>query len=138
MAVRVLIADSSALVRDIIRQHLECAGCEVVAEAETAEQAADLFHTVAPDLVTLGTGLGGGDDGVLDLFRRIRRAAPCTSVIMVDPARAGENPQVFVSEGALDCVVAPFDPPSFGAMWRRLAETYPELKRASSEPASAR
>ncbi len=30
MAVRVLIADSSGITRDIIRSHLECGGCQVV------------------------------------------------------------------------------------------------------------
>jgi DNA-binding response OmpR family regulator len=138
MAVRVLIAESSVLVRDIIRHHLECAGCDVVAESETVEQAAHLFRTVRPDLVTLSTEFGDGDDDALELCRMIRRESPATSVIMVDAESAGENRNMFVREGALDCVVEPFDGPSFKQVWRRLAEVYPELRRGSIEQASAR
>ena len=56
MAVRVLIADSSGIARDIMRNHLECGGCQVVAETETVAQAIDLFRTTRPDVITLDIG----------------------------------------------------------------------------------
>jgi len=137
MAVRVLIADSSCLERDIIRHHLECAGCEVVAESETAEQAAHLIRTVHPDVVTLDTELG--DDGdALELFRMIRQESPATTVIMVEPNGASEDHSRFVGAGALDCSVDPFVGPSFEQMHRRLAELYPELRRTAVGRAAAR
>jgi two-component system, chemotaxis family, chemotaxis protein CheY len=53
MAVRVLMVDDSVFVRDVLRHHLECIGCEVVAEAENTAQALDLYRTVKPSLITL-------------------------------------------------------------------------------------
>ncbi|MGH7865666.1 MAG: response regulator [Candidatus Binataceae bacterium] len=137
MAVRVLIAASSCLERDIIRHHLECAGCEVVAESETAEQAAHLIRTVHPDVVTLDSQLG--DDGdALKLFRMIRQESPATTVIMVEPNGVSEDSSSFVAAGALDCVVDPFVGQSFEHMHRRLAETFPNLRRDPVGRAAAR
>jgi CheY-like chemotaxis protein len=53
MSVRVLIVDDSAMVRDGLRHHLQCIGCEVVAEAGDTLQALALFRTVSPSLVIL-------------------------------------------------------------------------------------
>jgi len=77
MAVRVLIADSSGITRDIMRNHLECGGCQIVAETETVPQTIDLFRTTRPDVVTLDIGLRSerGLDAV-SLFRMIRRESP--------------------------------------------------------------
>ena len=57
MAVRGLIANSSKSTRDIIRNHLECGGCQVVAETATVARTIDLFRTIRPDVVTLDIGL---------------------------------------------------------------------------------
>jgi len=135
MAVRVMIADNSAFVRDIIRQHLECVGCQVVAEAENSLQALDLFRTVRPDIVTVDPGLAPAQEvDALALFRVIRKESPASSVIVVSTARSPETPQVFLQEGALDCIIEPFDSLSFEQMWRKLATVYPELK--PNQPAS--
>ena len=130
MAVRVLIADKSGAARDIIRYHLECGGCQVVAETETVAQAIDLFRTIRPNVVTLDTGLHpSGGINALSLFRMIRRESPSTSIVMVGATGALENQQVFLAEGALDCIVAPFDSAGLERIWRRLSAIYPELKR---------
>ena len=69
MSVRVLMVDDSVFVRDVLRHHLECIGCEVVAEAENTLQALDLFRTVAPTLVTLEVAVPHtGGIGALALF----------------------------------------------------------------------
>ena len=48
MPVRVLMIDDSVFVRDVLRHHLECIGCEVVAEAEnTSTGAGSLSHRQA-------------------------------------------------------------------------------------------
>jgi chemotaxis response regulator CheB len=68
MAVRVLVTDGSSEIRDTIRRHLECIGCDIVAEAETAAQARPLFRTVRPEVVILGADLRyGGRSNPLDL-----------------------------------------------------------------------
>ena len=113
MAVRVLIADSSAITRDIIRNHLECGGCEVVAETETVTQTSDLFRTTRPDVITLDIGLRktNGVDA-LSLFRMIRRESPATSIVIVNALAVTGRPASLLREGALGCIVEPFD--SFG------------------------
>ncbi len=131
MAVRVLIADSSGVKRDVVRQHLECAGCEVVAEAQTASQAIDLFRTVRPQVVALDAGLPqSGGVGSLELLRTIRKEAPDTSVIMLSTSGASANQHLFLNEGAIDCLAEPLDSLGFKRIWRRLSSAYPELNRA--------
>lgn len=130
MAVRVLIANSSGFAREIIRNHLECIGCEVVAEAETASQAINLFRTVRPQLITLAPDLRtSGALDVLAVFRSIRSEAPEAAVMIMGATSEADRSQVFLREGALDCVVEPFDSAGFENMWRCLAGRYPELRR---------
>ena len=138
MAVRVLIADSSGITRDIIRNHLECGGCQVVAETETVAQTIDIFRTTRPDVITLDLGLHAvmGVD-VLSLFRTIRRESPKTSIVIVSASRSPDDQRVYRREGALECIVEPFDSFGLERMWRRLSEIYPELKR-NDEAASGR
>ena len=137
MAVRVLIAAGSGLSRDLVRHHLQCAGCEVVAEVQTTSQAVDVFRTVRPQVVALEVELpcAGGIDS-LELFRTIRKEAPDTSVIMLSAAGSASDHHVFVKEGALDCLVEPFDGVGFRRILRSLSSTYPELNRAGTAVAS--
>jgi CheY-like chemotaxis protein len=130
MAVRVLIADRSGITREIIRHHLECGGCQVIAETETVTQALNLFRTTAPDVITLDAGIGDplGLDATT-LFRTIRKESPTTSVVIFGGNSSPDDQRTYVREGALDCVVEPFDSDGFERMWRRLSAIYPELKR---------
>jgi CheY-like chemotaxis protein len=138
MAVRVLIADSSGITRDIMRNHLECGGCQVVAETETVAQTIDLFRVTRPDVVTLDTALRNerGLD-TLSLFRTIRRESPETSIVIVSASQAPDDNRIYMREGALECIVEPFDSYGLERMWRKLSEIYPELKRRD-EAASGR
>jgi CheY-like chemotaxis protein len=138
MAVRVLIADGSGITRDIMRNHLECGGCQVVAETETVAQTIDLFRTTRPNVVTLDIGLRAANGlEALSLFRMIRREAPDTSVVIVSASQAPDDQRVYLKEGALECIVEPFDSYGLERMWRRLSDLYPELKRRD-EAASGR
>jgi two-component system, chemotaxis family, chemotaxis protein CheY len=138
MAVRVLIADSSGITRDIIRNHLECGGCQVVAETGTVAQTINLFRTTRPDVVTLDIGLRSAEGpDALSLFRMIRRESPETSIVIVGASQSPENNRVYLQEGALECIVEPFDSLGLERMWRRLSAIYPELKRRD-EAASGR
>ena len=138
MAVRVLIADSSGITRDIMRNHLECGGCQVIAETETVAQTIDLFRTTRPNVVTLDIGLRAANGlEALSLFRMIRREAPDTSVVIVSASQAPDDQRVYLKEGALECIVEPFDSYGLERMWRRLSDLYPELRRRD-EAASGR
>lgn len=125
MAVRVIITDGSAVIRDAIRRHLECIGCDIVAEAQTAEQALTLFRTVRPEIVALGAELHyGGESNPLDLVRLMKREAPDTSVLMIARELPHDDAQMFKRAGALECFVAPFE---FASLWRTLSMKHLEL-----------
>src|SRR5260370_34222908 len=130
MAVRVLIADSSGLTRDIMRNHLECGGCQIVAETETVTQTIDLFRTTSPDVVTLDVCLRseGGLD-VLSLFRTIRRESPQTSIVIVSASQSPDYQRIYLRAGALECIVDQFDSSGLEPMWRRCRENYPKSKK---------
>jgi len=138
MAVRVLIADSSGITRGIIRNHLECGGCQIVAETETVAQTNDLFRTTRPDVITLDIGLRttNGLD-TLSLFRMIRRESPATSIVIVSASQSPDDQRVYMREGALGCIAEPFDSFGLKLIWRRLSNVYPELRR-TDEAASGR
>ena len=130
MAVRALIAEGSRAVRNAIRFHLECIGCDVVAEMGTVAQALAIFRTVRPDVVTLGLDLPGTEEmDSISLFRDMRREAPETTIVLLG-GNEGQAPdgEVFVREGALNFIARPFDSASFDLLWRRLSQAYPELK----------
>ena len=135
MTVRVLIADSSGITRDIIRNHLECGGCQVVAETETVAQTIDIFRTTRPDVITLGIGLRSAKGvDALSLFRTIRRESPATSIVIVGASQSPDDQRIYLREGALECIVEPFDSFGLERMWHRLSDIYPELKRRDEAP----
>jgi CheY-like chemotaxis protein len=138
MAVRVLIADSSGITRDIIRNHLECGGCQVIAETETVAQTIGLFRTTRPDVVTLDICLRGAEENdALSLFRTIRQESPRTSIVVISASQSPDDSRIYLREGALECLVEPFDSVGLGRMWRHLADLYPELKcRDEHHPAA--
>jgi len=132
MSVKVLIADSSLITRDIIRHHLECGGCQVVAETETIGQTMDLIRTTAPSVVTLGVGIKGSPSSdALSLFRTIRKESPKTLVVIVGSTDNPDSHGIFLREGALECIAEPFDSLGLERMWKRLSAIYPELKHTS-------
>jgi len=134
MAVRVLMVDDSVFVRDVLRHHLECIGCAVVAEAENTLKALDLFSTVAPSLVTLDVAVPQtGGIGALALFRIMRRENPDVPILIVSAMGFSEVRKAFLREGALDYVVKPFDASGFARVCGRFAELFPELQLGSAD-----
>ena len=125
MAVRVLVTDGSSETRDTLRRHLECIGCQIVAEANTAAQALPLFRTVRPEVVILGIELRyGAQPNPLELVQLILREAPGTSVLMIAQTLSEEDAETFRQAGAVGCFAAPFQ---FASLWRALSMAHPEL-----------
>ena len=84
MGLRVLIVDDSVFIRDVLRHHLECLGCSVVAEAENTMQALDLCRTKSLKLVTLDVAVPQISGlGAFALFRIIRSENPGTAVLVI-------------------------------------------------------
>lgn len=135
MAVRVLMVDDSVFVRDVLRHHLECIGCEVVAEAESTTQALDLYRTVKPSLITLDITMPrSGGLGALGLFRTIRAESPPLPILIVSGVAFSEIRKAFLCEGAIDYLTKPFDAESFVKVCCKLAELFPELGRIPQAP----
>jgi response regulator of citrate/malate metabolism len=135
MAVRVLMIDDSVFVRDVLRHHLECIGCAVIAEAENTSQALDLFRTVSPTLVTLDVAVPHtGGIGALGLFRIMRSENPAVPILVVSGSAYPEIRKAFLREGALDYIIKPFDSSSFEQVCSRLVRMFPELSVTAHRP----
>lgn len=127
--------DDSVLVRDVLRHHLECIDCAVVAEAENTLQALNLFRTVSPDLVTLDVAIPQiGGLGALALFRIMRNESPNSPILVISGLAFPEVKKSFLREGALDYVTKPFNPQSFENVRKRLVETFPALQVSVQRP----
>ncbi len=137
MGLRVLVADDSVFIRDIIRHHLERLGFRVVAEAANGAQALALFKTLKPDFVTLDIIMPQVDGiDALAAFRGIRSENPEVPILIVSAVPFDKTRDTFMNEGALDYVVKPFNKSSFEAIRRKLGVIYPGAEQAS--PASER
>jgi two-component system chemotaxis response regulator CheY len=135
MAIRVLIVDDSVSIRDLLRLDLESIGCRVVAEAENASQALDLFRTIKPDVVTLDVLMPRvGNLDSLGFFRILRKEAPSVPVIIVSVVADPEIRGQFIDGGALEYVVKPFNPRTFQKIKLRLMERFPEMRQPEVIP----
>jgi DNA-binding NarL/FixJ family response regulator len=138
MSVRVVMIDDSVFVRDVLRHHLECIGCEVVAEAENTAQGLNLFRTVAPAFVTLDTTVPQtGGIGALALVRIMRAEKPEVPVLVMGTLAFPEIRKSFLREGALDYIIKPLTAQSFEHVRTRLEQFFPELKCRIERPATS-
>jgi two-component system, chemotaxis family, chemotaxis protein CheY len=128
MLVRALVVDDSMFIRVLIRRQLERIGCTVVAEAENASQALSLFRSLKPDLVTLDVVMAEADGtDSLTALRAMRHEDPNAQIILMTAMPFEESRAAFLSAGAQDYVVKPFDNATFERIRRRLATLFPQL-----------
>jgi DNA-binding NarL/FixJ family response regulator len=109
MAIRVLIADNQALLRQGVKHALESAGhIEVVGEAATSEDAVDLAAALAPDVVVMETGLPDG--GGVEAVRTIKQRCPNVRILVLssegDPEAFGKA----AAAGAIGYVLKDISP----------------------------
>lgn len=106
--VRVLVVDDAALERSVVRTHIESLrGFRVVGEAADGLEAAQLVHTLNPDLVTLDVEMPGVDG--LQALGYIMSEVP-RPVVMLSGAttRGGEDLTIRALElGAVEFVRKP-------------------------------
>lgn len=104
---RILIVDDAVFMRTVLRNILEEAGHDVVAEASTGEAAVDAYKEHAPGLVTMDLVMPG--EGGLAALRRILEADPEARVVVVSAVGQQADVEAAVEAGALDFLVKPFE-----------------------------
>lgn len=79
---RVILVDDHQLAREGLKAVLESDGIDIVALAETGEEAVELTRELVPDVVLMDVRLGDGIDG-LEATRRIAALDLPTRIIML-------------------------------------------------------
>ena len=131
MSVRALIVDDSPVVRVVIRYHLAIYGVRGIDEAENAFQALVLFREKTPNLTILDLMMPESKGmGSREVFDTIKREAPNTAILIVSAIPYERVRETFVSDGALDYIVKPFNQISFDRARRKLGRIFPEFSVA--------
>ena len=104
---RILIVDDSKTSRKFLRNMLEQAGHEIVAEAVDGAEGVEKFKVYRPDITTMDITmpkLGG-----IEAVREIIEVDPDAKIIMVTAAGQKANMIEALKKGAADFIQKPFD-----------------------------
>lgn len=119
--IRLLIVDDHALVRMGIRRLLEdMADVEVVAEAESGEQALVLVKKHAPDVVLLDMKMPGIDGW--EVTRRLKKSNPHTKIIAVTAMTSDPLPTRVLQLGAMGYLTKESGAEEMAAAIRKVAQ----------------
>jgi two-component system invasion response regulator UvrY len=99
MTIRVMLVDDHALVRMGFRMLLANAGCEVVAECGSGEQACQDYPRATPDVVLMDLSMPGM--GGLEALRRLLASDPRARVLVVSAHEDTAHPQRVLRAGAM-------------------------------------
>src|ERR1700760_3603591 len=106
--VRVVVADDSALMRNIVTRSLTKAGLEVVGSARDGDEALALCERERPDALCLDLTMPGLDGlGVLRELRRPGRPKLPVVVVSAFSLAQGARAVDALAEGAFDLVAKP-------------------------------
>jgi two-component system invasion response regulator UvrY len=123
-AVGVLIVDDQAPFRRAAKMVMAATpGFDVVGEAESGEQAVELFDELAPGLVLMDINLGPGINGI-EATRRITAAHPEATVLLLSTYQAADLPSGADTCGAAGYVnKEEFGPAVVLDLWAKRAQT---------------
>ncbi|MBR4341475.1 MAG: response regulator [Lachnospiraceae bacterium] len=116
---RILIVDDSRTSRKILRNILETAGHEIVAEAMDGQDGINKFKDINPDIVTLDITMPVMDG--LEALKNIKAENPAAKVIMVTAAGQQNKMIDAIKLGASEFVTKPFEPEEIVKMVNKLA-----------------
>jgi two-component system, NarL family, invasion response regulator UvrY len=97
--IRLMLVDDHALVRMGFRMLLADAKIEVVAEAESGEEACALFAAAAPDVVVMDLSMPGM--GGFEALRRLLAQSPKARVLVLSAYEDTAHPRRVLRAGAL-------------------------------------
>jgi len=120
-AVAVLIVDDQAPFRRAAAAVVKVTGgFDVVAEADSGEEAVELAGTLAPQLVLMDINMGGISG--IEATRRITAASPDVVVVLLSTYRADDLPADAATSGAVAYVnKEEFGPQVLQDVWARRA-----------------
>ncbi len=120
-SLHILVVDDESIVRESLKNWFEEDG-HVVQGAADAKEALRLFKEKHWDLALVDIKMPGMDG--LELQRRILKASPDTTVIIMTAYASVETAVQALKEGALDYVTKPFDPERLSHLIRNTAEQH--------------
>lgn len=120
-SLHILVVDDESIVRASLKNWFEEDG-HVVQGAADAKEALRLFKEKHWDLALVDIKMPGMDG--LELQRRILKASPDTTVIIMTAYASVETAVQALKEGALDYVTKPFDPERLSHLIRNTAEQH--------------
>lgn len=126
-AMRLLLVEDSARLRDLLRETIETAGWRLDAcgDADSGEAA---VRAVAYDLALIDLGLPDGDG--LDLIRRLRTGGFRAPILILTARSDIEDRVAGLDAGADDYLVKPFNNAELLARCRALARRAPDVRPA--------
>ena len=106
-AKRVLIVDDALIMRKRIKEIATQSGWLVAGEAQTGQEAVEMFRRERPDLVTLDIVMPEMD-GVAALKQMIE-LDPQAQIVMISAVNQKEKLSECIRAGAMDFIVKPFE-----------------------------
>ena len=117
---RILVADDASFMRQMIREIVEEAGHEVVAEASDGVEAIEQFKKHHPDVVTMDIVMPRRSG--IDAVKGIIEVDPTACVVMCSALGQETLVQEALQAGARDFIVKPFKPDSVIATLKKVLE----------------
>lgn len=104
---KVLIVDDAKFLRMTIARAITKAGHEVIGEAQTGEEAVQLYKNLKPDLVFMDITMPDMDG--IEAVKHIKKDFPDAKIIMC--SAIGQHKMVLeaIEAGARDFIVKPFE-----------------------------
>ena len=117
---RILVADDASFMRQMIREIVEEAGHEVVAEASDGVEAIEQFKKHHPDVVTMDIVMPRRSG--IDAVKGIIEIDATACVVMCSALGQETLVQEALQAGARDFIVKPFKPDAVTATLRKVIE----------------
>ena len=136
MGKRILLVDDADFMRTICRDILSRAGYEIAGEAKNGTEAADLFHSLSPDLVLMDIVMPVCD-GIFAL-QQIKESGADINAVMLSAMGQARIVTEALTAGANGFIVKPFQPETLltsvdGAFRERRAYSHEILTRIHDE-----
>ncbi len=102
---KALVVDDSMMMRVLVRDFLEKAGCEVIGEAVDVPSGIKAYQDLKPDLMTLDLVMPGGSG--IDVLKSVMTSNPKANVIIISAVSQEQITQELMSIGARTIVNKP-------------------------------